>query len=77
VGIGSSVDAPGESALVIFLIKGVPHDPIPPLIDALRTRVRESDRIRAGFGQVPPQHGCSTSAPGKLQPAMRSAMQKH
>jgi hypothetical protein len=70
VGIGSSVDAPGESALIIFLIKGVPHDPIPPAIDGLRTRVRESDRIRAGFGQVPPQHGCSAPAPGKSQAAL-------
>jgi hypothetical protein len=70
------VDAPGESALVIFLIKGVPHDPIPPVIDGLRTRVRESDRIRAGFGQVPPQHGCSVSAPGKSQAALAASSPK-
>jgi len=59
VGIGSSVDAPGEAALVIFLIQGVAHDPIPPVIDGLRTRVRESARIRAGFGQGRLQGGCS------------------
>ena len=77
VGIGSSADAPGESALIIFLIKGMPHDAIPPVIDGLRTRVRESDRIRAGFGQVPPQHGCSASAPGKSQAALAaSSVQK-
>jgi hypothetical protein len=76
VGIGSSADAPGESALIIFLIKSMPHDPIPPVIDGLRTRVRESDRIRAGFGQVPPQHGCSASAPGKLQGRMPAAGQR-
>jgi hypothetical protein len=73
VGIGSSADAPGESALIIFLIKGVPHDPIPPVIDGLRTRVRESDRIRAGFGQVPPQHGCSAPAPGKSQASLAAS----
>ncbi len=50
VGIGSSVDSPGEAALIIFLIRGIPHDPIPPVIDGLRTRVRESSRFRAGFG---------------------------
>lgn len=76
VGIGSSADAPGESALIIFLIKGTPHDAIPPVIDGLRTRVRESDRIRAGFGQVPPQHGCSVSAPGKSQAALAASSPK-
>ena len=50
VGIGSSVDSPGEASLIIFLIRGIPHDPIPPVIDGLRTRVRESSRFRAGFG---------------------------
>ena len=70
VGIGSSVDAPGEAALVIFLIKGVAHDPIPQVIDGLRTRIRESDRIRAGFGQNRRRGGCSAPAPGKLQATM-------
>ena len=48
VGIGSSIDSPGEAALMIFTIRGVPHDPIPAVIDGLRTRVRESSRFRAG-----------------------------
>jgi len=73
VGIGSSVDAPGESALIIFLIKGVSHDPIPPVIDGLRTRVRESNRIRAGFRQTPPRRGCSAPAPGKSQNALAAS----
>jgi hypothetical protein len=48
VGIGSSVDSPGEAALMIFTIRGVPQDAIPPVIDGLRTRVRESSRFKAG-----------------------------
>jgi len=68
VGIGSSVDAPGEAALVIFLIRGAPHDPIPPVVDGLRTRIRESSRFRAGFGDTHPQRGCSLSAARKTQP---------
>ena len=77
-GITSSADAPGEAALMIFLIRGVPHDPIPPVIEGLRTRIRESNRFRAGFGQIPAQRGCSPSAPGKLQTAMPAASrQKH
>ncbi|HET8923728.1 MAG TPA: hypothetical protein VFN26_12125 [Candidatus Acidoferrum sp.] len=67
VAIGSSVDAPGEAALVVFLIKGVAHDPIPATMDGLRTRVRETERFRAGFGQIPPQHGCSMPAAKKTQ----------
>jgi hypothetical protein len=68
VGIGSSVDAPGEGALVIFMIRGAQHDPIPPVIDGLRTRVRESSRFRAGFGDAQAQRGCSLPAAGKTQP---------
>lgn len=47
VGITSSVDAPGEAALMIFLIRGVQHDVIPAVMDGLRTRVRESSRFKA------------------------------
>jgi hypothetical protein len=59
VGISSSVDSPGEAALIVFLIRGAAHDPIPPVIDGLRTRVRESSRFRAGFGDALPHRACS------------------
>jgi hypothetical protein len=67
VGIGSSADAPNEAALVIFLIQGVPHEPIPPLIDGLRTRIRESGRFKAGFGDAPARRACTAPVAGKLQ----------
>jgi hypothetical protein len=67
-GITSSADAPSEPALMIFLVRGVPHDPIPPVIDGLRTRVRESSRFRAGFGHTPAQPGCSMPVGRKTQP---------
>jgi hypothetical protein len=63
VGIGSSVDSPGEAALMIFTIRGVPQDPIPAVIDGLRTRVRESSRFRAGSVGDEVQRAC------KLAPA--------
>lgn len=47
VGVSSSLDAPGEAALMIFTIRGVEHDPIPAVVDGLRTRVRETGRFRA------------------------------
>lgn len=48
VGITSSADAPGEAALMIFVVRGVPRNPVPVVIDGLRTRVRESSRFTAG-----------------------------
>ncbi|MBA0088461.1 MAG: hypothetical protein HRJ53_26035 [Acidobacteria bacterium Pan2503] len=65
VGITSSLDSPGEAALMIFLIRGVAHAAILPLIDGLRTRVRESTRFRAGFADSQPTRGCSAPSPGK------------
>jgi hypothetical protein len=59
VGISASVDSPGEAALMIFVIRGEAHDPIPPVIYGLRTRVRESSRFRAGFGDAEPHRACS------------------
>jgi hypothetical protein len=62
VGITSSVDAPGEAALMIFLIRGETHDPIPPVIDGLRTRVRESSRFKADYGGAVARRACSLPA---------------
>ena len=59
VGITSSLDAPGEAALMIFLVRGTAHDPIPPVIDGLRTRVRESGRFRAGAGDAGSRAACT------------------
>jgi hypothetical protein len=59
VGITSSVDSPGEAALMIFVIRSVPRGAIPPSIDGLRTRVRESSAFRAGYGGVKPHRACA------------------
>jgi hypothetical protein len=70
VGITSSADAPGEAALMIFVIRGVPHDPIPAMIDGIRTRVRESSRFKAGVDALP-HRGCRV--PVSPFPATKSA----
>jgi hypothetical protein len=62
VGITSSADSPGEAALMIFVIRGVSHSPIPAVIDGLRTRVRESSRFTAGKRGEEPVRGCSMPA---------------
>ena len=54
VGITSSVDAPGEAALLIYLIRGAQQPAIPAVIDGLRTRVREGSQFKAGLGGVQP-----------------------
>jgi hypothetical protein len=63
VGITSSVDSPGEAALMIFVIRGVAHPALPPVIDGLRTRVRESSRFRAGYRGLKSGRACKL--PGK------------
>jgi Bacterial Ig-like domain (group 2) len=62
VGISSSLDAPGEAALLIFLVRGEAHNPIPPVIDGLRTRMRESSRFRAGSGDSNRRGACTIPA---------------
>ena len=62
VGIGSSADSPGEAALTIFLLRGKAHETIPPVIDGLRTSVRESSPFVAGVGNDHLDAGC------KVQP---------
>jgi hypothetical protein len=65
VGVTSSVDAPGQAALMIFLIRGAAQPMIPAVIDGLRTRVRISSRFRAGYRQ---RHAAQAACglPGQL-----------
>jgi hypothetical protein len=62
VGITSSADAPGEAALMIYLIRGEKHNAIPTVIDGLRTRVRETSRFTAGRRGQEPEQGCRVPA---------------
>jgi len=59
VGISSSVDSPGEAALLIYYVRGVERGAIPQVIDGLRTRVREGGRFRADYGGAKRRPGCS------------------
>jgi hypothetical protein len=62
VGISSSADSAGEAALLIYFIRGVEHGAVPPVIDGLRTRVREGSRFRADYGGARPKRGCALPA---------------
>ncbi|HLW51356.1 MAG TPA: hypothetical protein VKW06_00810 [Candidatus Angelobacter sp.] len=51
-GVGRSDDNPAETALVIYVVKGVARAPIPATIDGVRTKIIEGDRFRAfGWGK--------------------------
>ena len=58
VGITSSVDAPGEAALLIYVLRGAPQDNIPAEIDGLRTRVRETSPFTTGRRGNEPTRSC-------------------
>jgi hypothetical protein len=75
VGITSSADAPEEAALMIFLIRGETHPPIPAVIDGLRTRIRESSRFRAGHGDAPGQPACRMPGAQKMPRKTASKVQ--
>ena len=58
VGITSSVDAPGEAALLIYVKRGAPQENIPAEIDGLRTRVRETSPFTTGRRGNEPARSC-------------------
>ena len=70
VGITSSADAPGEAALMIYLIRGEKHNAIPAVIDGVRTRVRETSRFTAGRRGQEPEQGCKVPAENVAQRKM-------
>jgi hypothetical protein len=47
VGVGRSSDNPSETAVVIYVVRGQEHPPIPQLLDGVRTKIVEGDRFRA------------------------------
>src|SRR6202795_888677 len=74
-GVTSSADSPGEAALMIFLIRGASHNWIPPVIDGVRTRVRESSRFHAGLDGLRPGSGCSVPTPQNAAPGSAPIVQ--
>jgi hypothetical protein len=58
VGITSSVNAPGEAALLIYVQRGASFENIPAEIDGLRTRIRESSPFTSGRRNGEPVPGC-------------------
>jgi len=68
VGITSSVDAPGEAALLIYVLRGASQDSIPAEIDGLRTRVRETSPFTTGRRGNEPARTCKMPVVKTLLP---------
>ena len=47
MGVGASDDNPAETAIVIYTITGVAHDPIPAVIDGVRTKIIDGTPFQA------------------------------
>lgn len=60
VGVGASLDSPGDPALVIYVLKGKQHRPIPVTIDGVRTGVKETSGFHANVARP----NKTTAAPG-------------
>jgi hypothetical protein len=65
VGVGRSSDNPAETAIVIYVLAGQPHPPIPAVLDGVRTKIVEGDRFRAfGWGkETGPASSCTKIHP--------------
>lgn len=67
VGITASADNPGEAAMLVYVVRGASHDRIPPVIDGIRTAVRESSKFRRAL-LATPQTGCFAAAHETARP---------
>ena len=51
VGVGASLDSPGDPALIIYVLKDKQHRAIPATIDGVRTRVKETSGFHANVAR--------------------------
>jgi hypothetical protein len=47
VGVGASDDDPAEPAIVVYVVAGMGHAPVPSELDGIPTKVVSTDRFRA------------------------------
>lgn len=68
VGITVSEDNPGEAAVLVYVVRGTPHDRIPPVIDGVRTLVAESSMFRSGLRRMLAPQACSSFEHSSARP---------
>ncbi len=74
VGVTRSNDNPAETAILIYTSKGVAHNPIPAVIDGVRTKIVDTDRFRANGwnSQLEPKTAACSKAAAKV--SVKSSM---
>ncbi|MGC2721781.1 MAG: hypothetical protein WA209_19520 [Candidatus Acidiferrales bacterium] len=76
VGVAASLDAPGEPAIMIYVLKGQPHDFIPTTLDGIRTRIKETTPFQAGVSNPVKAAACKIPKQAAKSPANTSAGSK-
>ena len=59
VGVAASLDAPGDPAIIIYVMKGASRDFIPAAIDGVRTRIKETTGFKAGVSRPVRASSCA------------------
>ncbi len=68
VGISSSIDSPGEAAILIYVAHGTNTEALPAVIDGVRTRIRETSPFVAGRDANAPARSCRVPASTQAKP---------
>jgi hypothetical protein len=73
VGVAASLDAPGEPAIMIYVLKGQPHDFVPATLDGVRTRIKETTPFKAGVSKPVKAAACMIPKQASKSPTGASA----
>ena len=61
--MAASLDAPGEAAIIVYVLKGQAHDFIPSNYDGVRTRIVETTGFKAGVSKPAKATSCVLAKP--------------
>jgi hypothetical protein len=59
VGVSASLDSPTEAAVIIYVLKGQPHDFVATTLDGVRTRIKYTTPFKAGVSRPVKAAACS------------------
>lgn len=76
IGVGFSDDAPGEAAIVIYTISGESHAPIPAVLDGVRTKIIDGDRIRASGWNPQLEHASGSCTKTRVQTKLKRILKQ-
>ena len=62
VGVGATADDPSQPAVVVYVVQGIGHDPLPDELDGVPVRVERTDRFRAFGWNEPDEQRCAAAA---------------